>query len=74
MGSLLKKSHRVFSNVAVIVGQLEQFTVSVHDAWVMRGGTAVLTCDINPSFWTEDDVVTVTAWTHGTQTVKQGQP
>ncbi|XP_052806024.1 LOW QUALITY PROTEIN: cell adhesion molecule DSCAM-like [Mya arenaria] len=61
---------RRVSTSAVLVGQLEQFTVSVHDVWVMRGGTAVLQCDINPSFWR--DHVNVTSWTHGAQTIKQG--
>ena len=57
--------------VAVIVEQLERFSVNVNDIWVMRGGTAVFTCDINPPFW--KDYVKVTGWTKGANQIQPGK-
>lgn len=61
---------RKVNTAAVIVEQLERFTVHVHDVWVMRGGTAVFKCEINPPFW--KDYVNITAWTQGTVTITPG--
>lgn len=61
---------RKVHTVAVIVEQLESFTVHVHDVWVMRGGTAIFKCEINPPFW--KDFVNITAWTQGTVILTPG--
>ncbi|XP_053408969.1 cell adhesion molecule DSCAM-like isoform X3 [Mercenaria mercenaria] len=61
---------RKVHTVAVIVEQLERFTVHVHDVWVMRGGTAVFKCEINPPFW--KDYVNITSWTQGTVHITPG--
>jgi len=54
----------------VIVEQLETFTVILHNAWAMRGGTAVFKCEINPPFWKQ--YVNITSWSKGTSQVTSG--
>ena len=54
----------------MIVEQLERFTVHVHNVWVMRGGTAVFKCEINPPFW--KDYVNITSWQKGTVKITPG--
>ena len=56
----------------VIVEQLRRFNVQLNDVWVMRGGTAVFSCNVNPQY--ARDYVRVAGWTQGSTEVQAGKP
>ena len=51
--------------------QLRRFSVRLNDAWAIRGGTAVFSCEVNPQY--ARDYVTVVGWTHGSAEVQPGK-
>lgn len=50
----------------------DKYNVYTQDAWVMRGNTAVFTCDIRPSF--VRPYVSVASWYIGDHQVMNGKP
>ena len=62
-----------FSCVTVISKDYngDRYSVYTYDAWVMRGDTAVFTCDIRPSF--VRPYVSVASWYIGDQQVMNGK-
>ena len=55
---------------SVIVEQIQRFIVQLNDVWVMRGGTAVFSCEVNPQY--VRDYVKVTGWTQEPVEIEPG--
>ncbi|KAL5020556.1 hypothetical protein ScPMuIL_003448 [Solemya velum] len=54
----------------VMVDQYEEFSVELHDEWVMRGSAAVFECKVNPVF--VKDYVRVVGWSIGSKDIVPG--
>lgn len=67
IGQIISRSMRT---TAVIVEQLRRFNVQLNDVWVMRGGTAVFSCEVNPQY--ARDYVRVAGWTRDSEEVQAG--
>ncbi|CAE1158841.1 DSCAM [Acanthosepion pharaonis] len=63
-GKILSRLLRV---TAVVVDKDNTYNVQLNNVWVMRGGTAVLKCLINPHFVNE--YIKVTEWTQGSVSI-----
>lgn len=55
----------------VMVDQYEEFSVELHDEWVMRGSAAVFECKVNPVF--VKDYVRVVGWSIGSKDIVPGK-